>query len=162
MKKQYFENLTDLNEIKIRYKELAKAHHPDLGGCVEVMKEINSQYDQVLEGIYQKSGKSITEIEELLKESVEMRNKLCEVIGFPGLIVELCGSWIWITGETRAVKEILKSAGFYWAQKKLAWYWHKKEEGKTKGFRGKFTMDEIRSRHGAQQITSLTKAQMIA
>lgn len=158
---KYFEDLTDIESIKSRFKELAKAHHPDLGGCVETMKEINNQYDQVLQGIYQKSGKSITEIEELLADSLEMRNKLCEIVGFPGLIVELCGSWIWITGETRAMKDNLKSCGFSWAPKKLAWYWHKPEE-KRRMYRGSNSLDEIRNRHGSTLIKEMRGGLKIA
>ena len=80
MKMQYFEGLIDQERIKIKFKELAKTHHPDMGGCVDVMKEINKQYDDVLSGIYQKEGKSKSEIEELLKNSQDVRNKLCEII----------------------------------------------------------------------------------
>jgi len=44
MREQYFIDLTSTENIKARFKELAKQYHPDLGGCVEIMKEINSQY----------------------------------------------------------------------------------------------------------------------
>jgi len=159
---KYFEDMTDIEAIKIRFKELAKTHHPDLGGCVEMMKEINHQYDQVLAGIYQKVGKSISEIEELLADSQEVRNKLCEIIGFPGLVVELCGSWLWITGETRAVKDMLKIAGFSWSPKKLAWYWHKPEETKRRWFRGNQSLDDIRLRHGSTKINDIRGIEKIA
>lgn len=59
---KYFLGLTQELEIKARYKELAKKHHPDLGGCAEIMKEVNAQYEKCMEGMYQHAGKSITEI----------------------------------------------------------------------------------------------------
>lgn len=161
MKEKYFTDLTTHDSIKARYKELAKAHHPDLGGCVETMKEINNQYAQVLEGFYQKSGKSITEIEELLKDDQEMRNKLCEILGYPNLIVELCGAWIWVTGETKIIKDNLKNAGFSWASKKLAWYWHKKDD-KKRWYRGNCSLDEIRSKHGSTMISKVKNTYKIA
>lgn len=145
---QYFENLTSEAEIKNRYKELAKKYHPDLGGCVEAMKVINRQYDEVLTGQYQKAGKSITEIEELLKNAHELRSKIYEIAAMPGIIVELCGEWIWVTGMTRPVKELLKAANFFWSNKKLAWYW-RKEDSRKKWNRGEWDLDKIRSTYGS-------------
>lgn len=162
MKEQYFIDLTSSESIKTRFKELAKKYHPDLGGCVEIMKEINAQYEKVLEGFYQKGGKSLTEIEELLKGDVEVRNKLCEVLGYPNLIVEVCGAWIWVTGETKIVKEVLKSAGFYWASKKEAWYWRRKEDASHGGRNRNYSLDEIRLTHGRQVITEIKRTQKIA
>lgn len=41
----YFEGCTTEEQRKVRFKELAKKHHPDLGGSEDVMKEINRQYN---------------------------------------------------------------------------------------------------------------------
>lgn len=150
---KHFAGLTDINAIKARYKDLAKTYHPDLGGCVETMKEINRQYDEVLTGVYQKEGKSITEIEDLLAASQALREKLFEITAMPNLIVELCGEWIWVTGDTRPSKELLKSAGFFWASKKLAWYWRSEsEKGKR---RGNYSMDKIRELHGSSSLSGM-------
>lgn len=43
--KNYFKNVKSYEELKSQYKELLKSNHPDNGGDVEVMKEINIQYD---------------------------------------------------------------------------------------------------------------------
>ena len=150
----YFENLNLESEIKERFKKLAKENHPDKGGSLEVMKEINNQYDNVLKGIFQKSGKSITEIEELLKDSNLIREKLMEILLCPGLIIELCGSWIWITGDTKLAKELLKGAGFMWASKKVAWYWHKPQDT-FKRWCTKFNLEMIRDKYGSEKITNL-------
>ncbi len=146
----YFEGLKDEVAIKIRYKELAKTHHPDRGGCVEIMKAVNAQYEKVLTGAYQAAGKSITEIEELLKNAVEVRNALAAIMGCEGIEVELCFMWIWVTGNTQPVKDILKDAGFFWASTKKAWYW-RPEQAKSNN-RRKMSMDEIRFRHGTEKL----------
>lgn len=158
---QFFEGICNETEAKAKYKELAKKYHPDVGGCVETMKLINLQYERVLTGVYQKEGKSITEIEELLKRSTGLAEKLCEIIACPSVIVELCGNWIWVTGETREVKETLKGAGFFWASKKGAWYWRSKEDAKT--CRGKtLSLEEIRNKHGREVLTKIKEKTKIA
>ncbi len=47
---RYFAGCADLQALKARYRELAKAHHPDLhpeeGN--EVMKAINAEYDELV------------------------------------------------------------------------------------------------------------------
>lgn len=161
MIEQFFSNIASESEAKARYKELAKKYHPDLGGCVETMKAINLQYEKVLTGVYQKAGKSITEIDDLLEKSKGLAEKLCEIIACPCVIVELCGNWIWITGETRAVKDKLKQAGFFWACKKSAWYWRSEESARIS--KGKtLSLDEIRQKHGREVITRIREVTKIA
>lgn len=143
---QYFENLTSENEIKARYKELAKMHHPDRGGDVEIMKQINAQYETVITGCYQKAGKSITEIDELLANDMQLHAKLNEILGLDNIFIEICGSWIWVTGDTASCKEHLKKAGYFWASKKTAWY-YRNDTSKSRS-RKKYSLDEIRERHG--------------
>src|SRR5258708_38115396 len=98
---KYFEGLTEENLIKAKYKELAKTHHPDRGGRVETMKEVNRQYESVLTGLYQKAGKRITEIDELFKTDLLIREKLTAILSLDGLIIEICGNWLLIKGQTK-------------------------------------------------------------
>lgn len=149
---RYFENLKEEKEIKNRYKELAKQFHPDLGGCTETMKIINVQYEKVMTGVYQTAGKSITEIEELLSKDSSMREALDKVIFIEDLIVELCGEWIWVTGNTARNKEVLKQAKFFWSPNKKAWYY--KPAGKKSYNRKHWSINEIRATHGTKQIFS--------
>lgn len=44
----YFQTCNTPEKLKVRWKELAKLHHPDLGGDVKIMQEINKQYGQEL------------------------------------------------------------------------------------------------------------------
>ena len=44
---KYFENISTLEELRKQYKELLKIHHPDNGGNVSEMQEINSEYDRM-------------------------------------------------------------------------------------------------------------------
>lgn len=42
---KYLKNIKSYEELKNRYRELLKENHPDNGGDLEVMKEINVEYD---------------------------------------------------------------------------------------------------------------------
>lgn len=156
-KMKYFESLKEEKEIKDRYKVLAKQYHPDLGGDAEIMKTINDQYEKVLEGMYQASGKSITEIEELMAGNKAVAEALNKILALDGINIELCWMWIWVTGNTATVKGVLKSAGFFWASQKKAWYW--RPDSARSNNRKKMSMDEIRYKHGS---ISLTKSDRLA
>jgi predicted solute-binding protein len=62
----------------------------------------------------------------------------------------LVGAWIWVTGNTRPNKEILKAAGFLFASKKVAWYFRTAEYKVSKG--GKKSLDEIREKYGSEVL----------
>lgn len=47
---KYFKNCKTLKELKDTYKKLLKENHPDNGGDLEVMKEINVQFDSAFPG----------------------------------------------------------------------------------------------------------------
>ena len=153
---KYFEGLTDENAIKSHYKDLAKRYHPDIGGDTETMKIINEQYKKVLEGAYQKAGFSISEIDELMKKDKEAMEALKLIAALPSIDVELCGNWIWVTGQTKDVKDLLKQAHYRWASKKKAWYWRPKDY--VKKSRGQLSLDQIRDKYGSDKIITKRKA----
>lgn len=44
---QYFKNVQGFEDLKDQFRALAKANHPDAGGDPEIMKEINTEFDQL-------------------------------------------------------------------------------------------------------------------
>lgn len=44
---KYFKNISSFEDLKEQFKQLARANHPDAGGEAEVMKAINTEYDQL-------------------------------------------------------------------------------------------------------------------
>lgn len=44
---KWFTDCKTKQDIKTRYRELCKLHHPDTGGNVKTMQEINVEYDMV-------------------------------------------------------------------------------------------------------------------
>jgi hypothetical protein len=76
------------------------------------------------------------------------------VINLEGIEIEVCGAWVWVTGDTKQHAKILGrkegGAGFYYASKKVAWYYRPSDWKSTS--RGKTSLDDIRSIHGSKII----------
>ena len=109
MKTTYFLNINSLEELKKRYKELALKHHPDRqGGDTATMQEINNEYKYFCE------HPSFTFKHDGDKEDLFVYPEvLAKIINFKGIIIELIGSWLWVSGNTIAYKKELKEAGFW-------------------------------------------------
>lgn len=70
--------------------------------------------------------------------------------GLPGIVMEICGRWLWVSGNTKENKESLKAAGLRWAKKKKMWYYHRPEDS-TFGRRTK-SMAYIRMKYGSRKL----------
>ena len=44
---RYFKNAETLEQLRKQYKDLLKKHHPDNGGNLTDMQEINAEYDRL-------------------------------------------------------------------------------------------------------------------
>lgn len=140
----------NLPELKKQYKDLAKKYHPDMGGSDEIMAQINNEYDN-LSKILPNVSMSGEEYQPMQREdSKAFRDAIGAIIHCEGLEIELCGSWLWITGNTIIHKETLKKAGYKWSAKKTAWYWH--DEGYRKLGHKTYGLDDIRTMWGSEKI----------
>jgi len=146
---KHFSAVQTIDEAKKLYRELAKLHHPDRGGETATMQEINKEYDFICSKILKGENLNTEEFNEAWDNINLFREKINAIINLPGIQIEIVNLWLWVTGETREVKEILKAAGFYWASKKLAWYWRPESAA---GGRGKHSLDEIRSKYGSTKV----------
>ena len=148
----YFENVTTLEGLRTEYKNLLKANHPDNGGDENVMKEINTQYDKVFALL--KSGAKIeTKVDAAKWSDVEdaaIRNAIAAIIGYPGLNIEVVGTWVWVDGATYECKEDLKSAGYKWSRARKKWHFAPYEK---KCYRGsKKSFEQLRREYGSTEI----------
>ena len=145
----YFDKCKTLDELKAEYRRLAVKYHPDTGGDLETMKAVNAEHDRVFEVLKRKYNDSADEYHQTTETAEEFRDIINALLTLPGLEIELCGSWLWIGGNTLEHREKLRELGCKWSQTKKLWHWHHAEDG-SKWYRGKRSMNEIRSKYGSQ------------
>ena len=108
---KYFTNCKTLDELKAEYRRLAMANHPDRGGDAETMKQINADHDAAFEILKKRHNESADEFHQTTETAEEFRDIIEALLKLDGLTVELCGCWLWISGNTKEHKEALKAAG---------------------------------------------------
>lgn len=155
----YFKNVRTLKELRKQYKELLKTYHPDNGGNVSDMQDINAEYGKLFKVLKDKHESSQTDSDREkasydnmkydFTEDQKLREMLNKIVGFSGITIEVCGSWIWAFDSYDYRKE-LKEMGFRFAGKKKAWYWHS-EAFRKKGHKV-LSMDDIRSYYGSTEV----------
>ena len=133
---KYFKNVETLEELRKQYKELLKKYHPDNpNGSTEATQEVNAEYDDLFKLLKNKHDHSTEQTSDSDKknydnmkynfeEDEKLREVLQAIIHLSDITIEICGSWIWISGNTYQHKTELKEHGFKFASKKKQWYWH--------------------------------------
>jgi hypothetical protein len=149
---KWFKECQTLEEVKAYYKKLAKQHHPDLGGDTLTMQEINKEYAFATAKTVKGANLSDEEAENEILSSEAYRAAIEQIIHLEGVVIELVGYWLWVTGNTYPVRQQLKKAGFLFAPKKLAWYFRTAEYMVGKGS-GK-SLEEIKSKYGSEVLNS--------
>jgi hypothetical protein len=156
-------NITDTAsqaEIKKAYKASSLKYHPDRNPAgAQMMIAINAAYE-FLKGL----GDTVAPQEGFTASdySEELNTVLNQLFVLDGLDIEVCGNWIWVSGNTKAhAKELGKNGiGCYWSKKKSAWY-YRPADYKSKG-RGAWSMDEIRAEHGSNKPKRTYQKQLAA
>lgn len=147
--KKYFQNCRSLDELKKEYRRLVMLHHPDRGGDTATMQAINAEYEQMHELLKNSWNASHDAEHQCTEAPEEFRDIIESLLKMDGVTSELCGQWIWISGNTYAHKDELKALGCRWSSNKKMWYWRHESES-HKYHKSKKTMDEIRVKYGSQ------------
>ena len=157
---KYFTNCKTAEELKKEYRRLAKELHPDLGGDTEEFKVMQNEFEKMWERL--KNVHKNSDGETYTKESTETAEEFIHIIEvltpLKDILVEICGSWVWVSGNTKEHKDILKELKFKYAHKKQAWYYHT-EPYKKKGKR-ELTLDQIRDMFGSQSYQKKPEKQL--
>lgn len=159
---KYFNNVSDLQELRKQYRDLLKKYHPDNGGSEEITKAINAEYDnlfKILKAIHKTKSADSNQNDTKADYNANMydwendkalREVLQRIIKFDGIVIEIIGTWLWISGNTYNYKKELKEIGFRWASQKKMWYWkmgdYQKKSHKT------LSMNDIRNYYGSVKV----------
>ena len=79
---KYFKSVKSYEDLKNQYKKLLKANHPDNGGNVETMKEINVEYDALF--TVWKNKKEVETGEEIKETADSTRSQFYTMFGWEG------------------------------------------------------------------------------
>lgn len=151
------DHTTAIEDIKKQYKALAMKLHPDMGGTIEEMSRLNVEFDFLRKHNYNihKSQSGSVYTDETQDRPDDVTDRYAEIIEalihMEGLEIEICGSFLWIGGNTYPHKADLKAMGFKWAAKKRRWFLA--PQGWRKRGRRELTMNEIRDSYGSQRIS---------
>lgn len=147
----YFTNCKTLEELKKAYRIAAMANHPDRGGDPEIMKQINTEYDIMFDRLKNIHNAKAEPEQQTTETPEEFRDIVMKLIILQGIEIELCGSWIWISGKTYENREALKACGCRFSHNKKMWYWRHEED--SSAYHGKpISMDDIREKYGSDKI----------
>lgn len=137
----YFKKPKDVNDLKQQFRRLCLKHHPDKGGNAEDFKTMMNEYEKLLrQTVYKQFEKKRADFE--MEMDAQMRDVLDKIIYLSGVTIEIIGNWLWVSGNTYEVRDILKENGFIFAGKKKAWYW--KGYKYHKRSRQQFSLDDLR------------------
>ena len=145
---EQFKGIEGINEAKKIYKQLAKKLHPDVGGSDELFKMLNSIYTNILEnGIYFSNE---------FEFDLEIEKIISQILHYENILIEVVGSLVWVSGDTREIKEKLKELNFKWASKKKLWFY-----GEMKGRNpNEKSMEEIKGKYGCETVKTKEKGKL--
>jgi|SaaInlStandDraft_4_1057021.scaffolds.fasta_scaffold01991_7 hypothetical protein len=149
----YFTNMKTPAQVKMTFRDLAMKNHPDKGGDTAVMQEINNQYHETLKSL--NGWKATSEAKwsytySYAKEQavVDMLQKISHL----PVDIEVKGNWIWVSGDTKPVKDYLKELKFRWARGKKQWYWHDPQDGWKRSSKRRYSSTEISMMFGCETV----------
>ena len=141
--------------VKKAYRKACSKYHPDRNPAgTEMMKAVNAAYA----ALKNYAGHIEIESEQDQDYGEALNNALNAIIGLDGIEIEVCGAWVWVTGNTKPYKDVLgkNGAGFFFASKKKAWYFRPSDWKSSS--RGNWSLDDIRNNHGSQKVRNTRKA----
>jgi len=135
-------------EIAKAYRKASLKYHPDRNPAgAQMMQAINAAYN-----FLKKQGVTVSPQEGFNANDYaeELNDILNQLFALDGLVIEICGNWIWISGETKKHAKALgkNGIGCFYASKKKMWYF-RPADYKSSG-RGSWSIDKIREEHGSQ------------
>ena len=157
METNLFFGCTSADEVQLRYDELSKVFN----GQDEMLNTIKVEYSTLMsvlaesktdQAVNEKASASDKAVESV-KEKATVTEKIKELQGKidpAGLHLEICGTWLWVTGKTYQVKDTLKELGFRYSANKLSWYY--RQEDHRSPNQEPISLEMIREKYGTSVV----------
>ena len=123
MKKlKYFNECKSLDEVKAEYKRYVQRLLPREGhaGDPNELVHVENEYYEISQ------RPKAQEMDEEVREEYLAYPSLVKKLVVKGLNLEMCGSWLWVSGNTIEHKEELKELGLRYSPNKKMWYYRPK------------------------------------
>ncbi len=154
-----FNNCKSIEEAKKVYRELSKNNHPDKGGSVEMMQQINIEYDRFIKLFIDNRVNNFSADKDYNINSEPFIDMLKKVIHFD-MEIEIIGFWIYARDcWSVEAKETLKELGFWYSKKHKSYVF---SGTKKKRIRSKLTTEDIRDIHGSTTVKEREEKKEIA
>ena len=146
-----------MDALRQHYRKLCLDLHPDkhpedTAKFTEIFKAMSNEYQDYLVDFIpgQNAKQSAGQQPFTVDAESDLAAVIADLMKYPGLIIEICGSWVWLTGKTYDYKGQIKNLGFRWQHKKQSWYFAGYE---FKPHRTKLmSMEHIRSKYGSMTL----------
>ena len=145
--------------VKQAYRRAAMKYHPDRNPAgLVMMKAVNAARAVLADFVgHLDHGDS----EKATRYGGDLNDAISHLLYCAGLDLEICGAWLWVSGDTRAHKDTIKAFEtdsenkFRWHSKKEKWYFAPNDfTGRRFRSRGSVDMDEIRERYGSAHVAT--------
>lgn len=137
--------------VKTAYRATSLKFHPDRNPAGnEMMILINEAKEALKDEVYPFEFKN----EEGYNYGEEINEALNKIINLQGINIEICGAWVWVSGNTKDHWPVMKEAGFLFSPPKKMVYF-RPQYAKTRGYRKNtdgLSIDEIRAKYKSEKI----------
>ena len=116
---QFF-GCSSIDEIQLRFDELSKVFKDQ----DEILQILKTEYSTLMNVLGESKPTEIVKEKTSLSEKIK---ELQEKVKQEGLRLEIVGQWLWLSGATFAVKDVLKALDFRYSPDKKSWYWRSDE-----------------------------------
>jgi len=142
--------ISDIDQLKKQYFKLAKKYHPDAGGTTIQFQMLQVEYNKLLNKLL--SGSNLNNEQKANEIVIDeaIRSIIDQLINLENINIEVIGKWLWISGNTYPVKDVLKSAGLTFIKKAGVPYWVYKGVESTS--RGQTSMEDIKNKYGVTKF----------
>ena len=79
---------------------------------------------------------------------LELEKIISQILHYENIVIEVIGSWIWLSGDTKQIKDTLKEIGFKWARTKKLWFYGEMKRRNPK----EQNIEDIKAKYGCQTV----------